>query len=207
MYRLYWEALSGAMLPEVMFEEMALPYERIPVDMDAGEHRSPEYLAINPAGQVPALALPDGRVIGESAAMALIIGERHPEGGLVPAPDDDDRPEFLRWLLFMATSVYMTFVRVNHPERFTTDPDGTEAVRAGAVDAVARQFALLDEAIAGEPWFLPRGYGALDIQLAMLAGWHPDPAALRRRNPAVERLCAAAEARPAYARVLARHRG
>ena len=205
MYRLYWEALSGAMLPEVMLEEMSVPYERIPVDMDAGEHRSPEYLAINPAGQVPALALPDGSVIGESAAMALLLGERHPEGSLVPAPADDDRPQFLRWLLFMATSVYPTFIRVNHPERFTTDPGGVEAVRDAAVDAVERQFALLDGAIAGDPWFLPRGYGALDIQLAMLADWHPDRPALLARNPAVRGLCEAIEARPAYARVRARH--
>ncbi len=205
MYRLFWEALSGAMLPEVMLEEMSIAYERIPVDMAAGEHRSPQYLAINPAGQVPALALPDGSVIGESAAMALLLGERHPEGGLVPAPGDDDRPEFLRWLLFMATSVYMTFVRVNHPERFTTAANGIEAVRAAAVDAVDRQFGLLDGAIAGEPWFLPRGYSALDIQLAMLADWHPDRPGLLARNAAVRGLCEAIEERPAYARVRARH--
>lgn len=207
MYRLYWEARSGAMLPEVMFEEMSIAYERVPVDMAAGEHRSPEYLAINPVGQVPALVLPDGRVIAESAAMALLLGERHADGGLVPAPDADDRPALLRWLLFMATSVYMTFIRVNHPERFTTDAGCTEAVRVAAVDAVDQQFGILEGAIAGDPWFLPRGYTALDIQLAMLTDWHPDRAALLQRNPAVGRLCEAAEARPAYARVLARHRG
>lgn len=206
MYRLYWEALSGAMLPEVMLEEMGLSYERVPIDMAAGEHRSPEYLAINPAGQVPALALPDGAVIGESAAMALLLGERHPEGGLVPAPGDQDRPRFLHWLLFMATSVYMTFVRVNHPERFTSDPDDAGAVRAAAVDAVDRQFRIVDEAVAGDPWFLPHGYSALDIQLAMLADWYPDRATLHARNPAVARICTAAAARPAFARVLARHR-
>lgn len=78
MYCLCWEALSGAILPQVMFAEMEVPCERIPVDMHAGEHRSPEYLAIHPAGQVPALALPDGTVFGESGAIALVLGERHP---------------------------------------------------------------------------------------------------------------------------------
>lgn len=206
MYRLYWEALSGAILPQVMFEEMAVPYERIPVDMAAGEHQTPEYLAANPTGQVPALELPDGTVIGESAAIAIVLGERHPESGLVLPPGDASRPIFLRWLLFMAASVYMTYVRVNHPERFITDPAGIESVRQVAVDAVNSQFDVLDDAISGDPWFLPGGYSVLDIYLTMLAVWHPDRPTLFTRNTSLERLCTAVEQRPAYIEVIAQHR-
>lgn len=207
MYRLYWEAQSGAVLPQVMFAEMAVSYERVPVDMAAGEHRTPEYLAVNPTGQVPALELPDGTVIGESAAIALVLGECHPESGLVPPPGDTMRPVFLRWLLFMAASVYMTFVRVNHPERFIADPVGIEHVRQTAVDAVNDQFNVLNDAICGDPWFLPGGYSALDIYLTMLAGWHPDRPTLFAHNTALEQLCTAVEKRPAYAQVINQHRG
>jgi len=206
MYRLYWEARSGAILPQVMFAEMGVPYERIPVDMAKGEHRSPEYLAVNPTGQVPALGLPDGTVIGESAAMALVLGERHPQLNLVPRPEDAARPVFLRWLLFMAASVYMTFVRVNHPERFVTDSGCIESVRDAALDSVNGQFQILDSAISGVPWFLPSGYGVLDIYVTMLADWHPDRSELFAANEALERLCMAVEGRPAYAEVIAQHR-
>jgi glutathione S-transferase len=104
-YTLYWEALSGAMAPQIMLEEMGVAYRKVAVDMARGEHRSPEYLAINPTGQVPVLGLPDGTVIGESAAIVLVLGERHPEAGLVPLVGDPDRPAFLRWLIFMAANL------------------------------------------------------------------------------------------------------
>jgi glutathione S-transferase len=48
---------------------MQLDYQIYPVNMAAGEHKSAEYLALNPTVQVPALLLPDGQVIGESAAI------------------------------------------------------------------------------------------------------------------------------------------
>jgi glutathione S-transferase len=204
-YTLYWEAQSGAFAPQVMLEEMAADYVVVPVDMASGEHRSPGYLAVNPTGQVPALGLPGGVVIGESAAMVLVLGERHPEGGLVPGSSDGDHPIFLRWLLFMAASVYMTFVRSNHPERFTTDETGIEGVRRAALRDATRYFDMLDDAIEGSPYFLGSGYGALDIYLAMLTIWHPDREALHVRNRKVGALCRAVTRRPVVARVLNEH--
>lgn len=206
MYRLYWDAGTGALAPEVMLEETGLAYERVPVDLEAGEHREPEYLRINPAGLVPALELPDGRVMTESAAMVLYLGEQHPEGGLVPEPQHADRPEFLRWLLFMATPVYMALTRVHYPERYTTEPAAADSVRQAALGELDGLFPLLDNAIAGDPWFLPHGYSALDVYLAMVADWHPDPTGLLERNPSLGRLCAATEQREIFARVMARHR-
>lgn len=58
--------------------------------------------------------------------------------------------------MFMATSVYMTFVRVNHPERFTRDPGGAEPVREAAVDAVDARLGILNEELTGAPWFMRR---------------------------------------------------
>ncbi|GAG85601.1 unnamed protein product, partial [marine sediment metagenome] len=173
-YTLYWEALSGAIAPQAMLEEMGIAYNKIAVDMEKGEQRSLDYLAINPTGQVPALKLPDGTVIGESAAMVLVLGELHPKSGLVPEIGDPERPHFIRWLVFMAASVYMTFVRVNHPERFIIDVTAIESVRAAAIAEVNRHFAVLNSAIEGAPFFLRQGFTALDIYICMLTVWHPD---------------------------------
>lgn len=117
-FTLFWAALSGAMAVEFILGEMGVPYRLAAVDMAAGEHRSRDYPDVNPAGQVPALALPDGKVIGESAAIILTLGDRHPETSLVPRQNQCERPNFLRWLIYMVTSPYMTFVQFNHPERF-----------------------------------------------------------------------------------------
>ena len=205
MYRLFWEMISGAMAPQAMMEEMGIAYEKIAVDMAANEHRTAAYLAENPTGQVPALKLNDGRIMGESAAIVLFLGERHPEGKLVPPPGEPERPAFLFWLLYMATSGYMTFGRSCHPERHTTDQTALDPVRIAAEGQIERVFETLDGAIAGDPYFLASGFSALDIYLTMLTTWHADKAALFEGSPKIAKLCAAVEARPAYRRVMQDH--
>ncbi len=206
MYRLYWAAGTGAIAPEVMLEEAGAPFERVAIDLAAGEHRAPDYLAINPAGEVPALQLPDGTVMTESAAMVLLLGERHPQTGLVPQANDPERPRFLRWLLYMAAAVYPLLARMNHPERFAAPPCRAEPDRSEVIRRLDGQFGVLEDAIAGEPWFLASGYGALDIYLAMLADWHPEKDNLLAGNGALPELIRAAEVATVYARVMARHR-
>lgn len=206
MYRLYWAAGTGVIAPEVMLEEAGAAFERVAVDLAAGEHREPDFLAINPAGEVPALQLPDGTVMTESAAMVLYLGERYPQTGLVPQADAPERPQFLRWLLYMAAAVYPLLARMNHPERFAAPPCRDEPDRSEVIRRLDGQFGVLDNAIAGEPWFLASGYGALDIYLAMLADWHPDKDSLLARNGALAELVRAVEAREVYAHVMERHR-
>lgn len=103
MYTLYWERLSGAIAPQVMLELVGADYGLRHVDMAADEHRGPACTALCPSQRVPALTLPDGTTIGETAAIILTLGERHPEAGLVPGQGDPDRAAFLYWLTFMAT--------------------------------------------------------------------------------------------------------
>jgi glutathione S-transferase len=188
-----------------MLEEMGVPYRKVAVDMAGGEHRGAEYLSINPTGQIPALRLPSGVVVGESAAIVCILGDLHPEFGLVPAIADPDRPLFLRWLLFMATSAYTAFIRSNHPERFTLDEAATEPVRQAALRDIEGHFRVLNGALEGDIYFLPRGFSALDIYLTMLTVWHPYPSESFNRLPRLGALCSAVQSRSSYSKVLAEH--
>jgi glutathione S-transferase len=205
MYTLYWERLSGVIAPEAMLREMDIPYERICVDMAAGEHLEEHYLAINPTGQVPAMRYPNGQVIGESAAMVLSLGERHPDSGLVPLPQEPDRPQFLYWLLYMAATGYPTAGRVGHPERYTTDQNVISSVLSAADAQNDRFFGILNSAIGGNPYFLPRGFSALDIYLTMLALWHSDTRKLDEQNPKIAVLRHAVFDRPSFRNVMIEH--
>ncbi len=170
-YTLFWEAMSGAMVVEVLLEEMGLSYRLKPVDMAAGEHRSKDYLKINPTGQVPALSFPDRTTIGESAAIILSLGDRHPETDCMPCSTAPERPFFLRWLIFLAASPYMTFVQFNHPERFLDDTATHDALIDNARRRLLTHFesrpkrATLFNAVSFEPETFPCGsefLGALD---------------------------------------------
>lgn len=205
MYTLFWEKGSGSIVVQTVLEEMGIPYQRSYVDMEAGEHRQSAYLAENPTGLVPALKLPDGRTIGESAAIVLHLGEQGGEGQVLPRAGDSERADFLYWLLYMATTGYTTFGRFAHPERYTLDQDALDVVASAARNDITDFFDLLDAAIAGDPFFLPSGFGALDIYATMLAGWHPDRNALFDRNTKLAALCEAVESRPAYRQVISDH--
>lgn len=206
-YTLFWEAMSGAMAVELVLEEMGLNYRRHPVDMASGEHRTAEYLSLNPTGQVPALKLHDGQVIGESVAIILTLGDRHPGSGLVPEPDDPERPTFLRWLVYMAASPYMTFVQYNHPERFLDDPATHDALEANANARLSGQFDILNAAISGDPYFLRSGPSALDFYLYMLLIFHPDRDALLADRARLRRLFDAVGKRQSARRVTPAHLG
>lgn len=205
MYTLFWEKGSGSIVVQALLEEMRVPYARKYVDMAAGEHRQSEYLKRNPTGLVPALKLPNQNTIGESAAIVLHLGDQCSDTQLVPQAGDKERPDFLYWLLFMATTGYTTFGRLAHPERYTMDQDALEPVRIAAEQDVNRFFDVLEDAIGEKSCFFESGFTALDIYLTMLAGWHPDKNTLFRRNPKVAALCNAVESRPAYLQVIEDH--
>jgi glutathione S-transferase len=93
-----------------VLRELDLEFEFVDVNLMKGEHRRPEFLAINPAGKVPVLV--DGDLIlTESVAIALYLAETHPEKGLLP-DGARSRAEVNRWLLFTATELEQPLWRI-----------------------------------------------------------------------------------------------
>ncbi|MEZ4381844.1 MAG: glutathione S-transferase [Nannocystaceae bacterium] len=97
--QLYYHPNSRSMGCVWMLEEVGVPYDLRFVDMQRGEQRSPELLALNAMGKIPILVDGDA-VITESAAIALYLADRYAPGVLAPALDDPLRGSYLRWILF-----------------------------------------------------------------------------------------------------------
>jgi glutathione S-transferase len=76
MLKLYGGERSRASIVQWYLEELNVPYEFILLDMQAGEHRQPEFLAINPIGKVPAIQ-DDDFILWESGAILLYIAEKY----------------------------------------------------------------------------------------------------------------------------------
>ena len=68
----------------ILLEELELPFEVTIVNMPAGDHRRPEYLALNPKGTIPTLVLGDGRALTEFQAIAYWLARRYPRKRLLP---------------------------------------------------------------------------------------------------------------------------
>jgi len=206
MYKLFWSKSAGSMAPEVLFEEIGAAYEKVAVDLANAENQSAEYLAVNPMGQVPALVLPDGTLMTESAAMVLHICDRHPDAKLAPPAGSPESARFQRWLVYMAVAVYNADLRLYYADRMTTDASAVDGIAARARADLDRCFAILGDALDPGPYLLGETYSAADVYLWMVAKWHPDPKQLSAANPRIARLVELVEARPAVAKVWAENR-
>jgi glutathione S-transferase len=205
MYKLYWAQGSGAMAPQALFEEIGVEYEKIVIDFEKEEHKSDEFLSVNPMGQIPALVLPDGTLMTETAAMLAQIVDRHPEAKLAPPAGSAERARFLRWLFFLASNVYPTILRIYYSERHSTDPSAAEGIKAAAESDLNEQFKILEDALDPGPYLVGEAFSAADILLWMLIQWHPDPPHLFEEAPRVKRFSGLLQARPAIARTWREH--
>jgi glutathione S-transferase len=154
---------------------------------------------------VPALKLPDGSVMTESAAIILYLADRHGTPSLAPEPASPLRPHFLRWLFFLAANIYMSDLRVYYCERYTTRSDGAAGVKEAAIAAMAHEWEVFAAALGDKPFTLGREFSAVDIYAAMLATWNLDMPAFFRKHPNVKGLYDRVVARPAVALVWQRH--
>ena len=87
-----------------MLIELGVPFEARLVEFETKAHKSAEYLRLNPDGMVPTLVF-DGKPLAESAALAMLLAERHPEGGLFVSPGAKERPYYLQWMLYFANTL------------------------------------------------------------------------------------------------------
>jgi len=78
MYRLYGRRNAGSVCVQVLLEEAGVPYEMVWVE----NVRAPDFLKVNPNGKVPALQLPGGEIIYESAAMMAFLAETLPAASM-----------------------------------------------------------------------------------------------------------------------------
>ncbi|MFM0430699.1 glutathione S-transferase family protein [Paraburkholderia aspalathi] len=131
-YRLYYSPGAASMAVHWMLIEIGIPFDAQLVDIDAGNQRNPDYLRLNSAGRVPTLVV-DGTPRHESAALLMLLAERHPEAALAPAPGSADRAAWLERMIYLANTLLPAM-----RDWFYADVDG-EPAGAEAVQALARR--------------------------------------------------------------------
>jgi glutathione S-transferase len=205
MYKLYWAQDSGAMAPQALLEEIGAEYEKLVIDFEKDEHRSDEFLSVNPMGQIPALVLPDGTLMTETAAILLQIVDLHPEAQLAPTAGSTERARFLRWLFFLASNLYPAILRIYYAQRYSTDPNAADGIKVSAEAELNHHFGIIDDALDPGPYLLGEMYSAVDIFLWMLIQWHPAPDRLFENAERIKRVAGLIQARPAIARTWLEH--
>lgn len=206
MYRLYWHPYTSSLAPMAVLEELGVPFELHRVDREEGETLTPEYLRLQPLGLIPALGLGDGTSMFESAAIVQYLCDRHGDSKLAPTPAQPDRPRYLQWLYFLADTIYPSYTRYYHPERYTADVDGESGVKEQARKAVLQQWKVIEDALRERgPYLLGEQLSACDIYLQMLTTWHDTPADLLGLFPNIRNLAEKVAERDGCQRAIAQH--
>lgn len=191
----YHNPQSRGRIVHWMLEEANAPYEVKVVDFEQKEHKSPEYLAINPMGKIPAI-VHRGTVVTECAAICAYLADAFPAAGLAPALDDPKRGSYLRWLFFGAGCVEPAII----DQMFSRPPPSRPA--AMGYGNYADTLSTLEKALTPGPFVLGEVFSAADVYLGSAIGWGLSMKAIEPR-PVFGTYLARIGQRPAYQRAMA----
>ncbi len=183
---------SGTLL---LFEELGAPYELKLLNMKAGEHRQPPYLAINPMGKVPAIEH-DGAIVTEQVAILIYLANLFPEAGLAPLPNDPLRGTYLRWLVFYAACFEPAVV--DQARKIEAGP--ASMLPYGSYDTM---LGTLISQLAKGPWLLGERFTAADVIWGSGLGW-TTMFKLVPELPEIKAYLTRFQARPAFLRARAK---
>jgi GST-like protein len=172
---LYGAPGSGAVAVEAALTLIGAPYELIDaVTWDEADPASgDQVLKANPMRQIPALVLPSGEVLTESAAILIWLAEQYPQARLAPPPGDPRRGQFLRWMSFVSAAIYSLYWVKDEPGRLVPDAGLAPAVIARANDRIADCWRMMGEQIRPGAWLMGDEIGVLDLYVAVVSRFRP----------------------------------
>ena len=189
----YTNPQSRASIVHWMLEELGVPYRPVVLTY-GGTMKSPEYLALNPMGKVPAIQHGD-KVVTEGAAICAYLADAFPETGLAPAPAD--RADYYRWLFF--TSSCLEAASTNKAVGWIPNAEQQRFFGYGSfehtVDALVK-------AVSGKRYIAGERFSAADVYVGRSIGYGIEFGALGSRSELVTYWNGLKD-RPALARVAA----
>jgi glutathione S-transferase len=170
MITLYYSPGACSLAPHIILEEIGAPFTAHRISLPDGEHRKPDYLALNPHGRVPALT--DGDfVLTEGPAILSWLGHRFPEAGLLDLADLGKLGRTHELLNFFSSSVHTAFAQVFRAARFADGDSCRAEVEAVGRRTVADYCAELETLVADGNWVVGGTYSIADPYLLVFYRW------------------------------------
>ena len=166
---LYFAPGSCSRVTLIALLETGAPFETALVRFMKGEHRTPEFLGLNPKGKVPALII-DGEALTENVAILSLLNQMFPAARLLPpvATALDDARQTAD-LCFCSATLHPLVTRIVMPGRFA-GPEGASKAYELAVEAMRQFFTLVDERLASCDWWYGDSWSVMDAYLSWVFG-------------------------------------
>jgi len=198
MLTLFISPGACAMASHIALEEAGVEHEIQVIDLRQGQQKTPEYLAINPAGATPALRTEQG-VLTQNAAILAWVAQTWPEKKLAPVDDLFQFARFNAFNGFLSSSLHPAMGRL----LFSRPPLEGDA-RDQAVDFALSKLQLVEDGLLEGPWVFGQTYTLSDGYLSVFTRWARQATLLDAgRFPRLNAHLDAVQARPAVQRMLA----
>lgn len=158
MIKFYYNLAPNPTKVALALEEMALPYELIPVDTRKGDQHKPEFLAVNPNSKVPAI-VDEGTAIFDSNAILLYLAEK--TGKFAGPKSGPKRGELLSWMMFVASGIGPYSGQAVHFRNFAPEPK-EYAVTRYTFEAT-RHWNILNDRLAKHRYVVGDEYTVVDM--------------------------------------------
>ncbi|MAU94605.1 MAG: glutathione S-transferase [Fulvimarina sp.] len=169
--KLFYAPGACSLASHIAMEEAGADFEAVRIDTAGGQQRTPDYLAINPKGRVPALA--DGDfVVTENPAILRYVAVTHPDKALWPA-DPRGEARCAEWLAFLASGVHPTYAHIRRAERYASTQAGRTDVVETGTRATREIYQMVEAKLAGagDDWAAGAEYSVADPYLLVFWTW------------------------------------
>lgn len=183
----------------MLLEEIGTPYDFVTVGRDPADVE--KYRRVNPTGKVPALVLPHGLAMFESAAICLHLTALHPDARLGPTPGSPEHARFLQWMVYLSSNLYECALRIYYSDRYSrAGKSAADGIKQQASEDFVNILSIIVPSLS--PYVLGREVSAVDYYLYVVGGWYDEGREpLHRKWPALAQHTQLLAARPAVRKV------
>lgn len=198
MYKLYYAPGACSLAIHALLNELGVPFEAIRKSTKDGSLKAPDFLKINPRGQVPVLVTPEGTVLREGAAIMVWLMDTH-QSPLLPR-DGAARAVALQWLMWANASMHPAYGRAFWLMRQELDETAKTTLQQATFAQIQSFWDEAEERLAQTPYLGGDTIGAADLLVTVFANWPVGHDF--KLGPNVQRLLKNVVARPAYQKAL-----
>ena len=199
---LYFTPGTCAQAVRIALEEAQAPYTLVRVDFASQQQRSPEYLAVNPKGRVPALVTEHG-TLTETPALLAYVAQRFADARLAPA-DPFGFARMQEFHSYLASTVHIAHAHRPRASRWADEPEAQAAMQRKVPANMTECFTLIERHYLGDgPWVLGEQYSVADGYLFTVASWLKSDGVDIAQFPKVHAHSQRIAQRPAVQRALA----
>jgi glutathione S-transferase len=170
MLTFFYSPGSCALASHIALEDSGATYELKRVDFRKSEQQSPDYLAINPKGRVPALKTPEG-VVTETPAILAFLAQSFPEARLAPLGDPFAFAQLQAFTTYLCATVHVAHAHRGRGYRWANDEASFADMKRKVPETVGACFELIETRMFRGPWAMGEDYSVADPYLFTLASW------------------------------------